>query len=182
VSEADFVVTIKIKNARLYHAIRKAGFDSTSAFCRKNCLHYQVVSGFLTMRVSPLKNNGDWCAQAYYVSSALHCEPEDLWPLHIATAAARRHEISFETSVEDLISSDGVDQINNSLDLKYFVSKSKYVSGKKLLQARLEGDQDASFRELGEDLGVSYERVRQIEVKALQAVKDAMRKSRWSPN
>jgi RNA polymerase sigma factor (sigma-70 family) len=170
-SEKDFHVTVRVKNARLLRRMRAAGFDTTAAFSRACGVDVGGIGDLLSMKRSPLVKTNEWSAAAYSISSALRCEPEDIWPEHIARLKARDGSVSFEASLEEVqmlttpspehaVDTAGLQKLLSRLDPRErLIVEARYGIG---------GIGEATYDDLSGDLGRSKERIRQIEMKAIR--------------
>jgi DNA-binding CsgD family transcriptional regulator len=167
---SDFVVKITVRNARLLRAIR-AKYGSASEMSRQTGIGTSVISGLLTMRMSPLAN-GDWSKSAFDVSSALLCEPEDLWPAHIAKMKLRRNEAEIEMSLEQVegLLSAGDRPMAQAMLAKWAASANLTDRQADVLARRVSG---ATLEECSQVYGVNRERIRQIELKAASKIRRA---------
>lgn len=95
---SDYAVKVTIRNGRILARIRAAGFQSVAKFAKKHGLPYTSLMQLLGMRRAPMWR-GDWLPIVYDVSSALHCEPEEMFTDLQRTAALKKN--SFETSMSE---------------------------------------------------------------------------------
>jgi lambda repressor-like predicted transcriptional regulator len=160
----DFVVKVSVKNGRLLRAIR-AKYGTSAEMSRASGVSQQVLSGFLTMRFSPITVCGEWNKAAFDISSALHMEPEDIWPAHIARMKLRRNEAEMDMSVEDL-----QDLLSSATALKALAKWSKGVSPRRMQSLIMMAD-GATLEDAGKSLGVSKERLRQMALNAARKIR-----------
>jgi lambda repressor-like predicted transcriptional regulator len=108
--ERDLRVTIRVRNARILRRIEAQG-ETVASFCRKYQLPMMSVHDLIRMVKPPIvagkggrpgDRDADWKPLAWFLASALRCEPEDLWPEWMKALERRRSTISFDASVEEL--------------------------------------------------------------------------------
>lgn len=87
---SDVVVEFRVKNGRLKRAIQAvAPGESYAAFCRKRALPYPRVIEYLGMKRSPVTKDGEWSDAALDLATAVHLEPEEIWPEAMRVALSR---------------------------------------------------------------------------------------------
>lgn len=89
---SEYRVEVKIKNNLLYRKIF-ANYTSVADFCKRNSISQGVVGQLLRMKEAPILPNGEWRQVVYSISSALHCEPEDLFTHRQRTLIAKRSHV-----------------------------------------------------------------------------------------
>ena len=166
-SVTDIHVTVKFKNAALLRSIKKTGAVSVFQFCKKYQLSASSVGELLALKRSPLLNGGDWTKLAWDLSSALHCEPDDIFP----TAATRRivvkREYSFEADSENILTQGEMKAPHVGVAKKIQLALSKLTDRERdVINRRIFNDE--TLEEIGGSQGVEKERIRQIEVKAFK--------------
>ena len=166
----DFNVEIKVRNARLLRLIR-AKFGTSAEAARAARINYQTLSGWLTMRLSPFLVDGNLCNAAQDLCAALGCYPEDIWPAHMANFQMKRNSAEIEMTAAEVLAISGSserDVIQRQLLARWAKSlRPREIEAIGLLQA------GATLDEAGAALGVSRERVRQMEAKALRKMRAA---------
>lgn len=75
----DYVVKITVKNGRLIRKIKEAGYTSQKAFADAFGINSNRLNALINMRSKAFTKNGEWREIAWDISSALHCEPEELF-------------------------------------------------------------------------------------------------------
>ena len=174
----DFHVTVRVKNGRIIARMRELGYPSVVALARAAGANHMVVGDIIRFQRLPYGRN-DWLPVSYAISSALQCEPEDLWPEHIAKLKARSGVMSFEADLSEVESIASM-QRNEYLDRANLTKMLGLLRDreKEVIKARFGfGRPEMTCKDIGKELGVSLERVRQIEHKALRKMRDYTRKS-----
>jgi len=116
----DFAVKITVKNNRILQAMKKAGIQTLKELSKRAMIEQSYLGTLVSFKRSPLRN-GEWTEHAYNVSSALHCEPEELWPSHI------KHLRSNKTSVELTMNADELRNISAPANLQIDVAALKQL-------------------------------------------------------
>lgn len=179
--QPDYELQIKVRNARLRRAIAALGYKSTGKFCRDMGLSPSIVSGLLTMRLSPLsKATGDWNTAALDVSAAVRTEPELIWPEHMRRKLSRNSWTVGIDSEEALLATDAMPTIE---DVRARDVVRRELAGlsdrhRRVLEGRYyEG---RTLDDLAKEFGVNRERVRQIECKALRLLHRPLVEKIWA--
>lgn len=176
INDADnrqaYRLQIKVKNNLILRRIESLGYKSISEFCRQNDLHATVICSIISFTRSPILDTGDWSSMVYDLSSALRCEPEDLFTekqkriiakKRTAEVCVTEQELQRIPSRDDLhVSAQNKEQVANLL--KFLPPREKEVIEKRYFQ-------DMTLDEVGNDIRVTRERVRQIEAKALRRIR-----------
>ena len=97
----DFQVRITVKNNRILAAMRNCGIKTISELAKLSSTANTVVGNLILFKASPLAH-GDWKNVAFNVSSALHCEPEDLWPDHIKLIKSNKTAVILELDSDEV--------------------------------------------------------------------------------
>ena len=175
----DYRLLVKVKNANLLRAIEKAGFKTVHAFCVANDLDPGAVGGLVNLKFSPLYKDGDWRPIAERLSVVLNTplsvlfSEEQFTPLEKNTGYV---DMSFEeilpmlpdttsSPLQKLIEVEDRAAIDTALS-KLTQPQEWVIRGR----FGLDGE-EKTLDELAQELGVSYERVRQIEHKALRMLR-----------
>jgi Sigma-70, region 4 len=176
--QPDIRLTVRARNARLLRALEAAGFDSTAAFARAlggrtivgpGSARYQQIVSLVTFRLKPVLKNGGWRDIALEVATALHMEPEDLWPEYLRDVEMTRPEVSIDVSVDQfaaLVSGERLLIEHEAID--GLLAKLK-PRDRTIIEMRygLNGNGQHTCREIGEAMGVDSATVNAAEHRAL---------------
>ena len=176
-------IKVAVKNNLLLSAIEAAGFKSIAEFERSAELRNGAVQGLVAMRDCPIGQTGEFGRVAKVVMEVLGAAPTDLWTpeqlmLKLRTnigwrsvdmdigqfqALARQGEqIAALPSPEDALLKIETARVVNDL----LANRTK-PNEEKVLR-RMMSDEEMTLEAMGKKLGVSKERVRQIEKRGLR--------------
>ena len=169
---SDFNIQIKVRNARLLRAIRsKAG--TAAEFARMSGISQQSLSALLTMRLSPIRQDGEWTSTVLRICEWLGVMPEQIWPAHMEKVLLKRAETEIELSAAQ------VEAITNGADnaveqrelLARWISKANLVPRDvEVLMLRNDG---LTMEEVAQIVGTTRERIRQRELRAQRRIRAA---------
>ena len=165
--EPNVRVTVKFRNARILRRIEAMGFKSLAQFAHKYRLDYQRLSRIVALQKSPLLKNGDWLPLAWFVSSALNCEPEELWPQWLKVIEAKKSTVTFDTCMPEQLTYEPSEFDQLAVILPQLLLR---CTPRQESAIRSYFYDNATLEEIGSDLGVNRERVRQIISKALRTM------------
>jgi len=130
-----------------------------------------AVNALVTMKVKPINEKG-WTELASDVAAMVGKEPVEIWPENL-------QDIRLSTSTSEFtIDMDGVKQIMSDNSTEKMIAHSQVLQQldtrltdkqKKVIDMRFK--QNMSLEETGKVLGLSRERVRQIECRSLRMMK-----------
>lgn len=166
---SDIAIEFRVKNKRLKDAIFKAGWRSYAHFATTNQIAYTQLNDLLGMRKKACNKTG-WRKTSIAIATALHCEPEDLWPNEMAHAALITNNGEFSISLENAMSLIPSARINR-LALGHLLEGIS-LRDAKVLTAVARGE---TYDEVGEHIQVTRERARQIHLNALKRLQDRAR-------
>ncbi len=169
---SDFTVKIIVKNGRLLRAIRER-FGTVGAMRRVVTCSTSSIYGLLSMRISPVNESGEWSRAAFDISSALHMEPEDIWPAHIASLKIKRNEAEIDMSVEDVQDMLSADRYGPAM--KALARWAKDVQPRDM-RALIMQSNGADLDDVRADLKVSRERARQRIERAKRRIRERAEK------
>jgi len=166
---ADFSVRITVRNGRLLSAIR-ATYGTTANMARMTGVSQSAVAALLTLKQSPVLKSGEWSQAAYDISSALHMEPEAIWPAHIARIKINRNEAEMDMSMDDLQDMLAPDKYGPAMKA---LSRWAHKVDPKDMRALVMHSSGATFDDMGKSLGVTRERARQRIERARRKITEA---------
>ena len=190
---SDYSVEIKIKNARVLRLMRLAGVKNAAELSRLSGVSQSRIGHFINLKMTPMSElTGTWRPTVLKLADALNCMPDDMFSDHQRTSFLANNKRSIEMSeaeVELLMDSreqamlpdDAVFETEQRNAIAAILDTALSPRQSLVLKARLGFDQDGekTLQELGETLGVGRERVRQIEIAALEKLKLARNKDRF---
>lgn len=194
--DKDYRVRITVKNNRILRAIEEAGFrgwGSITAFAKHAEMNASFLAGFLSFRISPLGDDGEFRKDAKLLMEALGCAPSDLWSEEqMLLAPLKRNWREAAVSLRDLrplLEDYSVDRLtvsapedglgNQAAVMQAFEESGLSKRQIMVLCLRLGiGCDELTLEEVGERIGVTRERVRQIEIQALREMRQQHRKTK----
>lgn len=167
---SDFSVKITVKNARLLRLIR-AEYGTSAEMARRAGVNQSSIAGLLTMKISPIRSDGDWTKAAYDISSALGVAPEEIWPQHIAKIKLRRNEAEIELSASEI---DNMISAEKRVAMRELLTRWSAKLNDREARAIASHAEGATLDEIGAEIGArSRERARQILCKAQRKIRTA---------
>lgn len=180
----EFRVKLTVRN-NLLVSRREALGISAPELAEKLGVCYSMIWKLETLRESPLLEDGRWSKAARKLSEFYRVLPEDLFP--DAILAANHTSVEREMGAEEAFALAGDlplapdDRLIAGERIRSVTAALAELSPRqqRLLAARfgLDGSEGITYEEMGERLGVSRERARQLEVAALRklAKSDALK-------
>lgn len=177
--EKDYVLVVKVKNAPMLRAMRRAGFQNAAQLSRVCQVSQSEIGRFLNLRTAPLSVNG-WRTSVQQIAAALSCLPEDLFPPQHFEKALAINSGEAEVSAEEvaaLLPPAGDPQLlleaaegHRILDEAIGALPEREA---RVLRQRfgLDGEAPKTSREIGESEGVTGACIRQVEARALSRIK-----------
>jgi RNA polymerase sigma factor (sigma-70 family) len=156
-----------------------AGYTSIQAMCLEHKLQLGVVYKLVNMKMSPLSNDGKWSSTSLKLADALNVLPDDLFSERQKTVTLKTnegHRDDWNERLEDMRENDVINQIASEQTEKVLNAALEHLLTPKeieVVKARFgfDGEIVQSLDKVGERFGVSKERIRQIENKALRKLR-----------
>jgi RNA polymerase primary sigma factor len=174
--ENSYRVTVKVRNANLLRAIEKAGYSPGQKFADLAGIAYIHLNDLINMTRKPTDRHGDLHPAVESLCAFLGAMPSNIFDAHQMHNALVKNRSDVDLNLDDLASiqaktsphhlQSAVDQVVETLtDNESLVIK---------LRFGIEG-REHTLKEIGEIIGVTQERVRQIEAKALRKLRSPAR-------
>ena len=165
-------------NRKMANAIMSSGMNIRQ-IAEASGTNHNVICGYLHGRVSPLNAHGEWFDCARRFCAFLGFSPEDLFPRSTWEASCRR---AYAEYADELV----VQESNHRLPSDPIIRR-EYLSAFRALLHNLSqrcymvicaryglfGSKPRTYRELSQILGVTYERVRQLEKQSMSRLRQA---------
>jgi len=198
----DFRIEVKIRNNRIFSRIMKRwGSIPLCATCTG--LTYASLVDYIGFKLNPILSPNIRYTKAFYteikglpwknsavkIADTLGCDVLDLWPDEYFREV-RNNRYFFEANKEDMLDLpivdrklltagssvlEGFDTANINMVLRTIPERNRRVLE---LRFGLNGNKPHSLAEIGEVEGLSRERIRQIETKALRLLRHPSRAQR----
>lgn len=179
----DYRISVKVRNNRLLKAIEEAGGKPGNKWCDKNGLTYKMVNDLINMTISPLLETGELSKTASMLCDVLGKIPDELWSAEQLRPLEKNFselEMDYQQVVAMLPSDEqsylpDFYKLENEQTRSLIESALATLTVKERAVMRLRFEDDLTLEECGEMLGVTRERVRQIEIKALRKLRHPAR-------
>lgn len=180
----DYRITVKVRNNRLLKAIEDAGGTPGKKWCDANGLGYVRVNDLINMTSSPLSSDGSLFHDAARLCEVLGKLPEDLWSneqLYPLEKNFSEMEMDY-SQVIALLPPEKQSYLQDFSKPEQEQTKALVLSALSTLSAREREvltmrwlDNELTFSECAKRLGITSERVRQIEAKAFRKMRHPTR-------
>ncbi len=179
----DYRVTVKVRNNRILRAIESAGGSPGQKWCEAHGMSYGMVNGLINMTISPLLSDGSLRPDALRLCDVTNTIPDDLWS-SAQLFPLERNFSDMEMDHEQVVALLPDEGQTYSLDTSEIEQEQRASIIGEILSTFPKNEQDVmrmryyedmTLRETGKVLGVSYERVRQIEMRVLRKLRNPSR-------
>lgn len=179
----NYRVTVKVRNNRILKTIEATGAVVGGKWCEANGLPYSKINDLINMTASPLMDDGTLHPVAARLCALLNVLPDDLW------SSEQLHPLecnfsSMEMSHEQVVAMLPAEQQSVMLDTSSLEEGQTRALLRKTIATlnaqeqevvHLRFEEDLTLKEIGIRLGLSVERIRQIEHRALRKLRNPMR-------
>lgn len=182
----EYAVQIKIKNNFLLERMRGAGFETAAELSRASGISQSELGELLNFKVSALTKSQVWRKAIIKLSEVLRCMPEDLVPpqhwharlqqntAEVVLGDAEIHGVMLGAAdrAAGLLPDANLNRTEISAAIMAALG-SLTPQQERVLRLRfgLNGVRPHTLEEVGEQLGVSKERVRQFEARAFRELR-----------
>jgi len=173
----EYRVKVSVSNNLLIRAIEDAGYKNQSEFARAIGCGTAYVNMLCGLRISPMTREGEFTKGANQVMEGLGACPTDLWTEEQLTMNLKRSSswsvmgreelhVLMNGEQKSLLDSVAGQELKKTMDA---VRKTLTYREQQIIGLRF--DDDKSLEEVGKELGVSRDRVRQLEARALRKMR-----------
>lgn len=189
-TEEEYRIKVSVRNNLILKAIEDFGHTSISKFCEEHKLNTVSVRLLVQFRKRPIDQTGEFCKIAKDLMEVLGAAPTDLWTAEQLELCLPKNFIEKNIGQRaldkllgmdngELIAIETPDEKLNKRERKLVLisvleslpEREQYVIANRFGL----GCEERTLEEIGEELGVHRERVRQIENKALRKLRHPSR-------
>jgi DNA-directed RNA polymerase sigma subunit (sigma70/sigma32) len=100
---SDVRLQIKIKSSRIMRAMEAVGIYSVAELCRVMGMPGSdtQVGKLINMKCSPVNKGGKWRPVALALATALHKEPDFLWPEYLRRVELKSNEVRVDMTMDE---------------------------------------------------------------------------------
>lgn len=181
----DYRVTVKVRNNRILRAIEEAGGSPGAKWCNQHGLDYKALNNLINMTSGPAAKDAQLTRTARQLCDVLDKLPEDLWSsAQLYPLEKNFSEIEMDHAQVMALLPDGSTSTSYLPDLSDFEERQQKALVDKVLETiparlqtiiRMRFEDDLTLDQIGQALGITKERVRQMEVKALRMLRHPSR-------
>jgi RNA polymerase sigma factor (sigma-70 family) len=191
----DYRIEIKVKNNRLLTKMEAAGYLSVTKFAEAIGMNRTVIYRIVSIKSTALDNEGYYRPEALRIAEFLNCTPQEIYP------PAQMRGTMKENKAQITANANEVDSLTSSLRTLAFSPERKMIlnEAKQALKAvmmtltpkeqrildlryGLTYGEEKTLDEVGAMFGVSRERIRQQEMKALRKMRHPHRSKELREN
>ncbi len=183
---SDYRVEIKVRNARIYRAMKAAGYETVAQVCRAFNLNQGNVGDLLNMKIAPTLRDGEWRKEVVVLCSGLGKMPSELFSEEQmvkwdkTTGAV---DLDLE-QVGNLLAGDTPDSLLENKEMKALLDNALELLNPQensVLRRRFGMDgEEMTLKAIGIADGITPERIRQVEMKGLRKLRHPSRRSSLS--
>lgn len=169
---SDYVIHAKLKNANLLRRIL-ATSKNVAEFCRDHNLSQSEIGDLINLKIPALLQTRGWRTTALKLADIFGCLPDELFVEEQQTLHLLTNQVMIERSRREILESRGsLERLERSIDTKRLLGVLTGALNEReervVKMLHMEGK---TLREIGAELKVTQERVRQVEAKAMQKMR-----------
>lgn len=178
---SDYAVKVTVRNGRILRRMREMGIKSQTELARIAGISITQVNAIVAIRRPGKRSDGDWSSDVWAISSALDCEPEELFTDSQAHGSLQKNSKEIEMAEPEVARLFCADNSQENVLIAGTVQRLLECVSDRAKRIMLERSNGATFQEIAEEEGISPARVGQIESKALRQMRAAYRKAEAFP-
>ena len=186
-----------MKNEYLLKAIKEKGYKNPSRFAEAVAINYTIVAKYVSGQLTPFGKRFSLTPTAERICAVLNKRVDELWPEdvqivkeHVGEDSKFAHicRLTVSRSATGVDYRDGMDPLDLLCEEEFrenffpLISSETFLKQKEsdVLKMRfgLDGSEEMTLEEVGEVYGITRERIRQIEQKAMRKIRYPSRFSR----
>jgi len=183
----DYVIQFKVKNGPMLSIMRANGMKTAADLYRACGVNQGTIGKYLNLLQSPWSERNNWSAAVLKIAKTLKVVPEMLFPEQHILKPLEKNRAEIEMDLEDM------EQLTGEMSTDYLLGpteddqdtvdllreKIHNLASREeeclVLRFGLDGNEPQSLRAVGDRFGVTPERIRQIEAKALRKLRHKTR-------
>ncbi len=177
----DYRLIIRVKNNLLYMKMVEAGFESQSELARATGLAPKTIGEIANLKIGAFNADGRPSKATQKLCDYFGCLPEDIYPpevLHVGIPKNVVERVISSQEVAGYLKQQEIDpayQLENCADNKFLKQQINRLTPRqqKVIKARFFDDR--TLNNVGNELGVSRDRIRQIEAQALRKLRKVLK-------
>ena len=179
----DYRITLKVRNNRILRAVEETGNKFGGKWCRANGVDYSKAVQLVAMTASPINDEGHLIEAAVQLCDALNKTPDDLWSKEQIYPLEKNFS-DMEMDHEQILALLPNDQrsiehdtsaVENAQASKLIGETLKSLTKREEECIRLRFYQDMTLEGCAQNMGITRERVRQIELRAIRKLRHPQR-------
>jgi len=180
----DFNVVVKVRNNKLLTAMRAAGYDSVQSLSRATGIYAIALYDYLNLK-TPAMQGGEFNHKVKKLAEFLNVNPFDLFPFQFLEDSLQKNTIERdydEAEVKCLIGTEETNPEVLAISSERDAVLTEIIGTltpreERVIRMRfgLGGGDTYTYEEAGKVFGITRERIRQIEAKAIRKMKHPKR-------
>lgn len=183
----EYRIRVTVRNNLILQAINAEGYTNLAKFAKDKGISLSVLYRLINLVESPIAKSGDFSKNAKELMEVLGACPTDLWTAEQLNMKLKSNKVEKAISKEALIAALGVssrelvtfetpfEQVSQAEDAEVIgeILETLTPTEERILKMRfgMDGSGGMTLQETGEQEGLTKERIRQIEARALRKMR-----------
>jgi DNA-directed RNA polymerase specialized sigma subunit len=179
----DYRVEIKVKNNRIFSLMQQHGISSQSELSRKAGVSLTSVTKILSMKVSPLKKDSDFCVTVKKIAKFFDVLPDEMFNEQQLSSPVKNNTGVIEVSYEQMknllppkIEQDCIEQVEKEEDKESLKKALAILTPRESKILKEKYFNGCTYDEIGKMFDITQERVRQIQERAFRKIRASFRR------